>query len=149
MVSCPFLPYHYISMYSNTIILPLLALSFFLLRALAQYDSPCPLLGPDFPAPYSPSTSSVIQNAIHDVTASLKAALANATLDPNTTSFSISAYSTHETTAFFTFDYSAPAFAHPEEGVAIVDSNTVYATGSFSKLLTVYTYVSFSSVTHS
>jgi hypothetical protein len=62
-------------------------------------------------------------------------------LDPNTTSFSIDVYSAHEKSSIFTYHYSAPALAHPTEGVAKVDSSTIYRIGSVSKLLTVYTYL--------
>jgi CubicO group peptidase (beta-lactamase class C family) len=49
--------------------------------------------------------------------------------------------SSHETSSIFTYHHSAPALAHPTEGVANVDSNTIYHSGSVSKLLTVYTYL--------
>lgn len=113
--------------------------------SLAQSSSPCPLLGPDFPSPITPSNSHAVQNAKQNLTRSLQAALLNATAyslqDSSATSFSLDVYSIHEQQSLFTDHFSAPALAHPAEGVATVDSNTVYRIGSISKLLTVYTYL--------
>lgn len=98
-----------------------------------------------FPAPRNPSGASAVQVALSSATDAIHAALVNTTaygqLDPNATSFSIDVYSTHENSSIFTYHYSAPALARPSEGVAKVDSNTVYRVGSVSKLLTVYTYL--------
>lgn len=113
--------------------------------SLAQSTKPCPLLGPDFPPPVSLINRDAIQNAKQKLTHSLQAALLNATIygqfDPNATSFSLDVYSIHEKNSLFTYHFSAPALAHPAEGVATVDSNTIYRIGSVSKLLTVYTYL--------
>jgi CubicO group peptidase (beta-lactamase class C family) len=132
-------------MYSPAFVLTLLTLSSLSFTSLAQSVQPCPLLGPVFPAPSNPSRSSAIRAATKSATDAIQAALLNATiygqLDPNTTSFSIDVYSAHEKSSIFTYHYSAPALAHPTEGVAKVDSNTVYRIGSVSKLLTVYTYL--------
>ena len=132
-------------MFSTTIIFPLLVLSSIVSISFGQNDSPCPFLGPDFLAPASPSNSNAIKSAIQSVNSSLKTALVDATmfgqLDPNTTSFSINVYSTNEEPSLFTYHYSAPGLAHSAEGVATVNSNTIYRIGSLSKLLTVYTYL--------
>ncbi|MCJ1462110.1 hypothetical protein MMC07_000710 [Pseudocyphellaria aurata] len=113
--------------------------------SLTQSSSPCPLRGPDFPPPTTPSHSHAVQNAKQNLTSSLQAALLNATAyslqDFNATSFSLDVYSIHEQQSLFTYHFSAPALAHPTQGVATVDSNTIYRIGSASKLLTVYTYL--------
>ncbi len=132
-------------MFSTSTITCFLSFLSIISLSLGQYDSPCPLLGPDFPAPSSPASSNAIKGAIQTMNDSLKNALVKATiygqLDPNTTSFSVNVYSTHEDTSLFTYHYSAPGLAHPSEGVATVDSNTVYRIGSISKLLTVYNFL--------
>ena len=111
----------------------------------AQYSTPCPLLGPDYPAPSNLSQSNAISTASQSLKSSLKAALTNATvygqLDSDTTSFSIDVYSLTQETPLFTYHYSAPALSKPAAGVATVDSNTVYRIGSTSKLWTVYLYL--------
>lgn len=113
--------------------------------SLARSTNPCPLLGPDFPPPSDLLNSHVIQNAKQNLSHSLQAALLNASiygqLDSNATSFSLDVYSIRETQPLFTYHFSAPALAHPAQGVATVDSNTIYRIGSISKLLTVYTYL--------
>jgi hypothetical protein len=117
-----------------------------LAQSVSPYDTPCALFGPDFPVPSRPSSSTAIQKAIRNATSALQDALKNPTiygqLDSKTTSFSLDWYSTHEEDAIFSYDHSAPVFANPTEGVAVVDSNTVYALGSISKLFSVYTWVS-------
>src|SRR5271163_1079925 len=132
-------------MSSSTFLLFALTLSSLSFPSMAQYAQSCPLLGSAFPSPANPSGSSAITTATQTATDATQAALLNATvygqLDSNTTSFSIDVYSTHETSSIFTYHYSAPALAHPTEGVAQVDSNTIYRIGSVSKLLTVYIYL--------
>lgn len=132
-------------MYCFGFALTILTLSYLSFTSLAQYNQPCPLLGPVFPAPSNPSGSNAIKLATKSATNAIQAALLNATiygqLDSSTTSFSIDVYSAHEKGSIFTYHYSAPALAHPTEGVVKVDSNTIYRIGSVSKLLTVYTYL--------
>jgi CubicO group peptidase (beta-lactamase class C family) len=132
-------------MLSSAIALSILTIWSLSLRSFAQYVQPCPLLGPVFPAPSHPSSSSPIRTAAKSAIDAIQAALVNATvygqLDSTTTSFSIDVYSSHENGSIFTHHHSAPALAHPTEGVAKVDSNTIYRIGSISKLLTMYTYL--------
>jgi Beta-lactamase len=132
-------------MYPSISVLTILTLLSLWPTSLAQSVQPCPLFGPVFPAPSNPSNSRAIKAATKSANNAIQAALLNATaygqLDPNSTSFSIDVYSTHENGSIFTYHYSAPALAHPTEGVARVDSNTIYRIGSVLKLLTVYTYL--------
>lgn len=54
-------------------------------------------------------------------------------------SFFITSHSpTRKTEPHFTGYFSAPALAHPAQGVATVDPNTIYRVSSLFKLLTVY-----------
>lgn len=131
----------------TSILLSLFAASSTVLaQSVAPYDTPCAVLGPDFPAPSNPASSTAIKNAIQNATVALNAALTSESiygqLDANTTSFSLSWFSSHENKAFFNYEYSAPVFAHPTEGVATVDNKTIYALGSVSKILEIYTWVS-------
>ena len=113
---------------------------------LAQEDgSTCPLLGPDFPKPTHPAGDQAVMEAQQLMTSAIQQALstsiADGGLDSNSTSFSLQVYSLHEAAPLFTYHYSAPALSKPVEGVASVDSNTIYRLGSVSKLWTVYVYL--------
>ena len=113
--------------------------------AAQYYSTPCPLFGPDYPAPTNLSESIALSTATESLRASLRAALTKATvygqLDSVTTSFSIDVYSLARDAPLFTYHYSAPALSNPAAGVAGVDSNTIYRIGSTSKLWTVYLYL--------
>lgn len=127
----------------------LLCLSVFLslpFQSLAQLgSSSCPLLGPDFPAPINPAGHKAVIEAqqlmISAIQQGLLTNITNGGLDANSTSFSLQVYSLHETEPLFTYHFAAPALSKPTEGVAIVDSNTIYRIASISKLWTVYTYL--------
>lgn len=56
-------------------------------------------------------------------------------------SFSVDFYSVRDAQPLFTYHHSAPDLANATEGVQRVDSNTIYRTGSISKVFTVYTYL--------
>jgi Beta-lactamase len=111
----------------------------------ARYSISCPLLGPDYPPASQLSQSHAISAATQSLESSLKAALTKGTeygqLDTDTTSFSINVYSITQATPLFTYHYSAPGLSKPAEGVAKVDSNTIFRIGSASKLWTVYLYL--------
>jgi len=62
-------------------------------------------------------------------------------LDPNYTTFSFEAWSIHENNPLYTYHYDATNLSSPAQGVAHVQSDTVYRIGSLSKLLTVYTFL--------
>lgn len=107
---------------------------------------PCPLLGPDVPAPTSPSTSNAIRLATKQLTNRLNAALdqaaASGLLDANTTSFGLNVYSIHEpASSLYTYFHNGRDFAHPVSGVAKVGEDTIFRIGSLSKLFTVYLYL--------
>jgi hypothetical protein len=101
-------------MYCFGFALSILTLSCLSFTSLVQYNQPCPLLGPVFPAPSKPSGSNAIKLATKSATNAIQAALLNATiygqLDSCTTSFSIEVYSAHEKGSIFTYHYSAAAF---------------------------------------
>jgi CubicO group peptidase (beta-lactamase class C family) len=127
----------------------LLCLGLFLslpFSSLAQQHSlTCPLLGPDFPVPTNPSGNKDVIEAQQLMASAIQQALHTNTtdggLDSNATSFSLQVYSLHETDPIFTYHYSAPALSNPTEGVAAVDSNTIWRIGSNSKLWMVYVYL--------
>jgi CubicO group peptidase (beta-lactamase class C family) len=116
------------------------------LSALAQQDgSTCPLLGPDFPKPTNPASAQGVIEAQQLMASAIQQALqtsiADGGLDSNSTSFSLQVYSLYEAEALFTYHHSASALSNPAEGVASVDSNTIYRVGSVSKLWSMYIYL--------
>lgn len=110
-----------------------------------QSNKPCPLYGPDVPAPTSPSTSKAISQAKQDLTNRLNEALHKATaygkLDAQTTSFGLTLWSLHEPGSLYTYSHIGTDLTHLSVGVSTVDENTIFRIGSLSKLFTVYTYL--------
>jgi CubicO group peptidase (beta-lactamase class C family) len=130
---------------ASALLLATLLLSCVSLIVSTQSSAPCPLLGPDVPAPISLSTSSTIRLATSSLKKSLDAALQSSTafgeLDAQNTSFSVDFYSIHDTTSLFSYHHSAPGLAKTKQGVSTVDSDTIYRIGSVSKLITMYLYL--------
>lgn len=115
---------------------------FLSLLLFAQLGTPsCPLLGPGFPAPVRPSDSEAVIEAVEEPFTDIRNWLENNMDTENETSFSLQLYSFHEANPLFEYYFSAPALANATEGVARVDSNTIYRIGSMGKLLTVYSYL--------
>ncbi|RKL44965.1 hypothetical protein BFJ72_g3615 [Fusarium proliferatum] len=101
------------------------AVSFTLIDAKA-----CPPLGAVFPAPQSPSQSSIVKKA----TSLLKAGLdAQIGAQFNTSALSIGVKSLHEDDPLFTYQWTPP---NPGEGTDKVDEDTVFRIASGSKLFT-------------
>ncbi|KAI1055640.1 hypothetical protein LB505_010033 [Fusarium chuoi] len=101
------------------------AVSFTLIDAKA-----CPPLGAVFPAPQSPSQSSIVKKA----TSLLKAGLdAQICAQFNTSALSIGVKSIHEDDPLFTYQWTPP---NPGEGTDKVDEDTVFRIASGSKLFT-------------
>lgn len=115
-----------------------------LLPLAIQAKPNCPLLGPDFPAPKSLSSSPTFQAAIANLTELLTAAQTSGNtsygpFDAVNTSYSLEFFSIHDPSPLFTSHYSTPSLAKAKYGVKTVDSESVYRIGSVTKLLTVYT----------
>ena len=128
--------------------------SFFLLSALslttpslAQLNAEeCPILGPSFLPPGSPSALNAICSLTPSFTKALEAALANGTestygpLDNSTTSFSIGAFSIHDKQNLYEYHYEAPGL-NGSLSSGTLNDDTIYRLGSLSKLYTVYAYL--------
>lgn len=56
------------------------------------------------------------------------------------TSFFLQLYSRYKTDPLFIYHLGAPALSNSTEGVASVDSDTIYRIGGIPKLFTVYMY---------
>ncbi|KAJ7928130.1 beta-lactamase/transpeptidase-like protein, partial [Mycena leptocephala] len=101
----------------------------------------CPILGLSFPTPKSLSTSSLIQDASANLTATIEQTLQSGqSLDFNT-SFSVGIFSIASSDLLFQYHHSAPSLVNSTTGVTAVDADTIYRIGSVSKLLTVFTYL--------
>ena len=114
-------------------------------NAASLSSGPCPISGPDFPAPKHPSDTSSIKAAVAAFQQTIETALKNSSsaipLDAEGTTFSFEVWSTHEDSPIHTYHYDATGLSDPVEGVQTVTSNTTYRIGSLSKLLTVYTWL--------
>jgi len=106
----------------------------------------CPLLGPDFPAPRNLSSSKTIQEAIAKLTQILDQTIASGNsaygpFDIASTSFSLEVFSIHEAEPIFTRHQNADNLVNATSGTKNIDANTTYRVGSFTKLITVYTFL--------
>ncbi|KAF7588571.1 hypothetical protein BBP40_005490 [Aspergillus hancockii] len=111
--------------------------------------TPCPLLGPAYPAFTFDTNSSLSATALEDLTKSLDELYTQGTGDhgdvsPNTTSFSISLFSTNQGTAsdhpfFYEYHYTAPSIRRPARRTNAVDQNSIYRIGGLTQIFTVWT----------
>ena len=108
-------------------------------------QDPCLLLGPDFRPPQKLSGSEAFARARDGVLSTLNEALRQVTpfgqLNATDTSFSVDVFSLHEDASLLTYHHSGTKLSDPKEGVAVVDSSTIYRIGSMSKMLTVYMFL--------
>ncbi|KAK2848511.1 hypothetical protein FQN49_005655 [Arthroderma sp. PD_2] len=106
--------------------------------------TPCPLLGLAFPEFTLDTSSKVLVSALEDLTASFdelvyKGNGSHGEIDPNTTSFSLSLFSTSKGDAsdqpfFFDYHYTAPALkSHP------VGKDSIYRIGGLTEVFTIWT----------
>ncbi|KAM0722514.1 hypothetical protein Q7P37_001955 [Cladosporium fusiforme] len=106
--------------------------------------TPCPIQGPDFPAPSSLAKDSIFQDALKNISASLdnvtEASSALLTdLKANETSYSINVFDFEST--LLSYHHTADAAALAPESVSNVTDDTVYRVGSISKLLFIYNFL--------
>ncbi|KAL4937357.1 hypothetical protein BDV06DRAFT_232649 [Aspergillus oleicola] len=120
---------------SKFIILSILAIS-----VAAAATTTCPLAGPVFPAPRRAINSTSFDKATVRFMSELKKILrpANGTrytaIGPDTTSFTVQVYSIHNQQPLFEYYHTATSARNNTIGVNRVDENTVFRTGSVSKL---------------
>lgn len=134
----------------SSLILPV-SLFFLAKPSLAAFQ-PCPILGPRFPIPTSLSTDPIIKSALVNLTAELDNIVATGESEhgpttPNTTSFSISLFSTAESSEspdepfFFEYHHTAPPLRQSQDGVQAVDSDSIYRIGALSQVFTVWMFL--------
>ena len=104
--------------------------------------------------PILPISSPIVNTtAIHNLISTLNTTLNSLTKNisylgnPNT-SFSLEIYSLTDAIPLFTYHFSAPNLVHPSYGVSHVNSSTIYMTGSVTKAITIYTYLTNLGFTH-
>ncbi|KAI9720082.1 MAG: hypothetical protein M1828_005810 [Chrysothrix sp. TS-e1954] len=112
---------------------------------------PCPLLGPDFPAPTALLGSSTIHKALTNLTQMIdhNVATGNGThgpTTPNATSFSLSVFSTAENSAdadgtLFQYHHTAPPLLASPQGVHAVDQSSIYRIGDMTMVFTVWLFL--------
>jgi hypothetical protein len=106
----------------------------------------CPPLGPVYEKPYNFKTSSAIQAAIANLTATFTAWDLNnsSSIRSNTTSYSIEVFSTsEENPTIFSWHHTAASLAAATNtsGVKKAGPDAVYRLGSLTKVFTVYTWL--------
>ena len=111
---------------------------FMLSAAQTLYNTPCPLLGPVWPALSSYADDGGVRHALKTFNQTLQRMLAAGDFG-NATSFSLDFWSGPNT--LLEYHHSASQLSKPSAGVSTVNSDTIYRIGSISKLLTVYTYL--------
>ncbi|KAL2833873.1 beta-lactamase/transpeptidase-like protein [Aspergillus cavernicola] len=103
----------------------------------------CPLPGPAFPAPRDAARSAALDEASTSFVNTLNSIMqppANPqapAIDPNLVSFTVQVYSARDPKPLFEYYHTATSARNNTIGVNKVDENTVFRTGSISKLYTV------------
>jgi len=107
----------------------------------SQYLS-CPLLGPDFPPPSNLQNDPLVIAAGTHLTEALDSFILNSSAFDNSTSFSIQWFGVGDNETLFQYHHTAPSVAQSSTGVKSIDENSIYRTGSISKLYTMYLWMS-------
>ncbi|OGM48014.1 alkaline D-peptidase [Aspergillus bombycis] len=127
-----------------TIILPVLCL----VHSVSSF-TPCPLLGPAFPAFTLDKNSTILRSALANLTGQfdelyIQGSGSHGEVSPNTTSFSLSLFSTNEGTAsaspfFFDYHYTAPSLQNSSSQTQHASRKSVYRIGGLTQLFTIWT----------
>lgn len=131
------------------IMVPLLiVLSPALFASYALSFAPCPLLGPAYPLFTLDSNSTILQSALTELNSKFDDLIRignglNGQVSPNTTSFSITLFSTNQGTAssepfLYEYHYTAPSLKSSTTGVNSVDANSVYRIGGLTEVFTIW-----------
>lgn len=110
---------------------------------------PCPILGHAFPLPAQLPESEIIVEAMQTLKSNFTDSVRHGTLadnpvTPNTTSFSVSVFSTEDTSEkpyFFEYHHTASAHNASAEGSKTVDADSIYRIGSLTQVFTVWTFL--------
>lgn len=126
----------------------LLGFALFASHALSFF-TPCPLLGPAF-APYTLDTnSSILVKSLKNLTDQFDNLMqtghdSHGDVSPNTTSFSVTLFSTNAGTAaddafFWEYHWTAPSLkSSSSNGVKSVDANSIYRIGGLTEIFTIW-----------
>ncbi|KAE8332532.1 beta-lactamase/transpeptidase-like protein [Aspergillus sergii] len=127
-----------------TIIVPVLCL----FQSVSSF-TPCPLLGPAFPAFTLDKNSSILTAALANLTGTFdeqnsQGSGSHGDTTPNTTSFSFSLFSANQGTAsaspfFFDYHYTAPSLQNSSSPIRHVNRDSVYRIGGLTQIFTVWT----------
>ncbi|KAK6812578.1 hypothetical protein RU639_011752 [Aspergillus parasiticus] len=127
-----------------TILFPVLCL----FQSVSSF-TPCPLLGPAFPAFTLDKNSSILTSALANLTGTFneqnsKGSGSHGDTTPNTTSFSFSLFSANQGTAsaspfFFDYHYTAPSLQNSSSQIRHVNRDSVYRIGGLTQIFTVWT----------
>lgn len=113
-------------------------------KSFSASAASCPLYGPVFPIPTNLANSSIFQNAIQNLTAEIKAALAsgNSTYGPvdPAPAYTLQIFNLESSKPLLELYHSGTILSN-SSGVQKVDGDSVFRIGSISKLVTVYAFL--------
>lgn len=112
------------------------------LLALTDGAPNCPILGPVYPKPKSPSTNAAIQAAVANLTSIFDAHATDGGQVQNNLTWSIEVYSVNEPDLIWSHYHTQENLESINNtGVSKVDTNSVYRLGSLTKIFTVLTWL--------
>jgi hypothetical protein len=116
------------------------------LHAVPMTSSPCPLLGPDYPAPRNLSKNAIVRKANTSLSELIRRTVQTSSssfglVNSSSTTFSINIFSAHESKPLFEYHHTAPALTNSSSGTKSVDGDTVYRIGSITKIVTVLAFL--------
>ncbi|KAB8259300.1 beta-lactamase/transpeptidase-like protein [Aspergillus pseudonomiae] len=127
-----------------TIIFPVLCL----IHSVSSF-TPCPLLGPAFPAFTLDKNSTTLTSALANLTGQfdelyIQGSGSHGEVYPNTTSFSVSLFSTNQGSAsadpfFFDYHYTAPSLRNSSSRIQHVNQDSIYRIGGLTQIFTIWT----------
>ncbi|GAB1198373.1 hypothetical protein APSETT444_007692 [Aspergillus pseudonomiae] len=127
-----------------TIIFPVLCL----IHSVSSF-TPCPLLGPAFPAFTLDKNSTTLTSALANLTGQfdelyIQGSGSHGEVYPNTTSFSVSLFSTNQGSAsadpfFFDYHYTAPSLRNSSSQIQHVNQDSIYRIGGLTQIFTIWT----------
>ncbi|KAE8371318.1 beta-lactamase/transpeptidase-like protein [Aspergillus bertholletiae] len=110
--------------------------------------TPCPLLGPAFPAFTLDKNSSILASALTNLSKTFdeqnsKGNGSHGEVFPNTTSFSLSLFSTNDGSAgaspfFFDYHYTAPSLKKSSSQVTHASKDSIYRIGGLTQIFTIW-----------
>ena len=107
-------------------------------QAAALPTEDCPLLGPAFPSYVDNGNSDIFKKAVDSFPKAIDGLLTSGVVSNTTSSIVIDVFSTHTGKTLYNYTRIAPQLPSDALTAGKLDLDTIYRTGSVSKLFTVY-----------